>query len=177
MRLLYEGAMANNGIAVISCRILSLYVLASALIGIGEPLGRFVSHPELYPIWPVATPLLLNISVSIILWVFADFIAKRMLGEANTKDEETNYSFKYAGLAFAVLGVYLIATAIPSIVRLTYWYISTYDSGYALGLNARSLIVGDIVKFVIGVLVFMRSGSLGRRFNLFAESESINPNK
>ena len=169
--------MANNGIAVISCRILSLYVLASALIGIGEPLGLYVSHPKLYSIWPIATPLLLNISVSIILWVFADFIAKRMIAEANTKDEDISYSLKYAGLAFAVLGVYLIATAAPSIVRLTYWHISTYDSGYALGRNARALIIGDIAKLVIGVLIYIRSRSLGRRFNLFAEADSIKPNK
>lgn len=138
--------MHLRSVAVLACRVLAIVALisviqASAFLlpllheafnptnsGMESPIGYFPIEPWLALIYLV--PLALLLALAGFLWVRADFIAAKMIGERDEEIAPVSANKEAQQLAFSVLGAYVLTLALPRLTQLLVhaWNISSQDA-------------------------------------------------
>jgi len=146
-------------IAQLSCKILGLYTIVNSITG----LSTIVLMPQGTPgILRMIFPSIVQAIVGLLLWLFADTIASLMITQDNVithvpaPTKNTGHQ-----IAFSVLGLYFIGTALPKLVSAILTVLSTPPQiQIAQPSITYRLLVESIIQLVVGLIVFLGSNGL-----------------
>ncbi len=151
--------VTNRGLAVVLVRVLALVLVLYGAAGLAWLYG--VDHEY----WPVpAARALLPMLVGALLWVSVGRVVDRMLPQRTAAgSEESALSAADAErIGYAVLGLYLAATAVPELSRVAVeiqrWREVSALSGLPSSLQMNLLTSG--IRFVLGVALFFGARGL-----------------
>lgn len=161
--------MNYKNLAKISCKVIAITTFIKAFIFLPSIIYTFSIDNNNYKIsindmLPSITTVAVLILFSIILWIFADKISDRMVNVKEEENEKLNINYKKLQyIAFSVIGLFLIATSIPTISKNIFEIyrvnsIGMKDTYYKARLY--SSIVGEIIKLLIGLLLLFKSKGL-----------------
>ena len=150
--------MKRREIAVLACKLFSLYVAYRALIVLAG-VAMTLASPKEQDAWLMdiasGIPLLLLILMGLILWFKSDWVATHLV--LATKAHETDSAPDSGNLhpiAFSVLGVFVLTNVIPQVVgrgvSIHYEYPSPqYTLGEVLALPAVMAEFASLGTFLI----------------------------
>lgn len=163
-----QGHMTSRTIALLAFKVLALLAV---LVAIGP--GAKVL-PTMVVNWPydseggsllllvtsLLAPIVLPLVLGGALWFGADALAQKLFTEPDTA---TPPSFEaLQDLAFSVVGLFIVAVAIPELTKLAYYYWQlSAPGGVQMGsdIERRGALIETIVQLVIGLwLLFGASG-------------------
>ena len=169
--------MTSFGIARLACRILALYFLLTLI----QPLFSFISllliklggvghDKEVFQItistvYSISSVLAYS-SISAVLWIFSDRIARVVVGRADEKIEDSRATVEdLATIAFAGIGIYILSSAIPNILRVVFYYF--YEA--SMIQRETGFIFTEVMRTVIGVCLILRPRGLAKIVHEFQE--------
>ncbi len=139
--------MNLRSVAALACRILSIVALISVIQASAFLLPSFYEafNPDQFPrmespigfvplsLWVALiylSPIALLLIFAGFLWMEADFVAAKMVGERNEKVVPISTNQEIQQLAFSVLGAYVLTLALPRLTQLLVraWNIKSQDA-------------------------------------------------
>jgi hypothetical protein len=160
--------MTSRGIAVLAFRVLALLAVLAAI----GPGARIL--PTMVLTWPydsergspllmaasLVAPIVLPLVFAGVLWLGADRLAQKVIHDAGAA---TSLSYEaLQGLAFSVIGVFILALAIPDLAKLVYYYWQlTVPGGVQVGtdVDRKAAVIGTTVHLAVGLwLLFGTAG-------------------
>jgi hypothetical protein len=168
-------SMTSRSISALAFRVLALLAVLAAI----GPGAR--NLPLMVQTWPydaeggspllmaasIVAPIVLPLVFGGLLWLVADRLAQNVVHDAGT-DPSLSYD-ALQELAFSIIGLALVAFAIPDLSKLVYYYWQLSTSvGVQLGNDVarKAALIGVTVQIALGLwLVFGAAGfaSLLRR--------------
>jgi len=170
--------MTSRDVGVLSCRIMSIYVFMIALSQLNNVLilstgfvsamltGSSASSREMAVGYFLAsaTSMLIMLSFCAFLWSGASYLARLMVPDSEERALGTALSAKdLQVIAFSVVGLLLVAKALPDAAGSAWRYVSLADSfreRIAPELQARLFRLA--LQFVIGLGLFFGARGLAR---------------
>lgn len=145
-------------VAVIALRLIGIYILVQAALLAAMLIPGVVGVFSLSTVLEeLVFPLVLIAGVAgvgVCLLVFSEWIGRRILPrDGGGPAEGASDSLTWQAIAFAVLGVYLVAESMPGIVANTVYGFN--ESGI---MGAQRL--SDLVQIVVGVVLFFQARGL-----------------
>lgn len=163
-----------KGIAKVACRVISIVLVVQFLSSVPTMLMFVASYPAqpggggvLLTMLGMVGGILAYPLIALVLWVFSDDIASRMIG----KDEEAaqNVTIGVKGLesvAFPILGVWVLVIAVSGIATSVTGLFSLTQQmrGDMPGIGGQYVapIVGSSLQFLIGAVLFFGSKAVIR---------------
>jgi len=158
--------ISKEVLALIAVRLLSLYFAVIAF-GATSSAYLFSSAGEGLDIsrWYVLSPLISWSVAAVLLWVFAEPLARKMCGSAIEVEEQAPATSlqEFWGLAFAVVGLLTLTDAIPHLTQVLAFHftkasVSAGFPGAQLDLTASQIssLVVAIVKIILGLVLMLR---------------------
>lgn len=157
-----RSAPSRLDVAVIALRLIGLYLLLQCvLLGIMFVPGMFTSFSGSQLTWlELAAPLGFYagmVGVGICLIVFSEGMGRRLLprgGGAPSAGAPDGAAWQ--AIAFAVVGVYLVASTLPQLVTNTLYSIRD-ETDYM-----QPQMLSDLLEITLGVLLFLQARGLAR---------------
>ncbi len=173
-------------LAGIYCLIMSISYLSFALMTIVPALRRQGFWDMLISITPFVS-LLLSITPSLLLLLFGAYLMfssklpSRMASSIIQEEKATSFTFQdIQVLAFSIIGVWLLASAIPAFFRPVIQIIvqrsasqrpvSVFQNGYFI-----SQIVAAVLKLALGIYLFSGSKGLAKLWQKFQSTRGMKP--
>lgn len=157
-------------IAFLSCRILSIYLLCHALIrcefvfyGIGSLFQQMRMHEQTKDVYSrimlttlvSLLPLFLTLILGVYTWRKAGTLATRIIGDIRPGTTKTEWNYENVQcLAFSVVGLLVLAHAIPDIFR-SLFFLAKSDGPAGVGNKAQ--LISLIIEIFIGLGCFLGS--------------------
>jgi hypothetical protein len=156
-------------LAVLSCRVLALYILTQFLQGSGGLLLRGIGLPIMVSVPPQPSliqsfqSLLLQAAIAFILWRLAPWLGRRMARDLEAPDATLPYSPSLvAGLVFSLAGVIILGIAFPQLIQRTIEYWSALDFQPGIWHNRFALLIPPLVQVGLGLWLMLTSHGLVR---------------
>jgi hypothetical protein len=106
-------------------------------------------------------PLMLQLIAGLILWYKSDWLAGQVFADEPEPDKEPDLTIKWISTAFAVLGIYVTATALPLMVYIAAPYFISQ------GLSAHPVpyirLVLEAAKLLMGISLFVYSNQFAQQ--------------
>lgn len=96
-----------------------------------------------------AAPVLLLLLCGGLLWFIAPLLASSISKSNISEDNSVASLLNIQMVAFSVVGLYMLADSLPTLVRSTIWHFTT--STHSIG--ERSPLVGDIVGSLVQIVL------------------------
>ena len=147
---------------IVGCRILALYLFASYIGIVIEPLGTMIAGPFPLGLKELGIFSLLLIP-SILLWILAPWISKQIVryADADTGEEPKVTLEAIQVTAFALLGIYFVFQSLPRVVVpiLTYYSMQQVElpPHYTLYRMVTIPLIAALVKLGLGMWLFVGS--------------------
>lgn len=169
--------MTKREIAILACRILSIYLTVNALILVATNLSlaawtsrQGVGGTEILIMqWGVTA---LKLILGIALWLLAGVIAKPMTDDIDEPANQSSLNASgYLMVAFTTIGLYFLATAVISIFGfIAQTEIIAREQGSTWKLvftswgqgEGKGKLAVDIAQLAVGLLLFLGSSRLVR---------------
>lgn len=119
--------MSKREIAVLACKILSIYTIIKAitvLFYFAQSFGFFFRGQQeafRFALWLIGglLPFVLLIIFGILLWYLSDQLAARMISDTVTSESNPKIvSTHIQAIAFSVIGLFVLAEALPRLTRI-----------------------------------------------------------
>lgn len=150
--------MTKKEIAVLSFKVLSIYAFIRVIDNVYYTLGSITSTEEGANRLLIIAPQLLLVLSGILLWYIAPRLASSVF-KSSTIENEPNASLSdIQAVAFSVVGIFLLASSIPEIVKI----IVIYNTMWAVGSKEvliQAIIVLSI-KMILGLWLLLGSRGL-----------------
>ena len=149
--------MTKKEIATLSFKVLSLYAFIKAIdkltyLTIDMYEYRFKDIGVLdYMIF--ASPVVLLLLCGGLLWFIAPLLASSISRSTVSEDNSATSLLSIQMVAFSVIGLYMLADSLPTLVRATIWYFIMTGSRSPLAGD----IIGSLVKIVLGLWLLFGS--------------------
>jgi hypothetical protein len=163
--------MSSRGIAVLAFRVLALLAVLAAI----GPGARVL--PTMVLTWPydaeggspwlmaasLVAPIVLPLLFGGVLWFGADRLAQKVVHEAGADSALTYEALQE--LAFSIIGVFILAVAIPALSKLVYYYWQLSTPGgvqIRTDVERRATVIEMTVHIAVGLwLLFGGAGLAG----------------
>lgn len=159
--------MTNKDIARLSCKLLSIYTLISAI----KSLNYFVVLPfqeygtGMFNIMIVLTaiPSTFLFASGIILWVYADKLVKHLVPDKELAAGDPRRGLEdIQGVAFSVVGILILSDAAPKLMQVLLSIVLLLKLQYAIPnewLNVTTITrsTGLVIQLIIGFWLFLGS--------------------
>jgi hypothetical protein len=155
--------MTKREIAILSFKVLSLYAFIRVIDNLPYTLYSMYGNGAKNPIIPniliTAIPPLLLVLCSALLWYMAPFLASSVYRSATFENEPNGSLPDIQAVAFTVVGLFLLASALPEIVSL----IVIYYTMWAADIGGKHALIRSIIVLLlkIGLGLWLLLGSHG----------------
>src|SRR5258706_6361782 len=125
--------MTNRDFAVLAFRLLGVWFVAYALIGLANlPYVWDSTHDETrrFTIVAVCLPSLVTLGIGVLIWMSAEWFASRTFPIASTHSPASDplRSETLLATAFAIIGTFLIAESLPALVSSLALFVQSYTA-------------------------------------------------
>ena len=165
--------ISSHTASVIACRVLGLYIAFWWLGLLPVEFYWLLRGPSFTWLFlGTAITLAIPITILVILWKLAPWIAKQMLADLETtQDSPSTITLEEAqSVAVSVLGLLFIVGAIPSLAVVLVEYLNVHetvsdaDMKSLVSVNAVRSVVMHVTKIVLGIWLFLGAHSIVRVF-------------
>jgi hypothetical protein len=172
-----HAGVSRLDLAVVAIRVLAIYAALEVIAviswfplvwrqsgpGISVPLHVFVS----------GIPMALLIAAAVVLWVYAERIAARLLPPQTVTYELLSLtSMNLQALALSIVGAYLVVTSGPHVIGLL--AAAAYDKTFrGMLLNENTL--STVLQFPLGVVLFLQGKGLARVWHRLRSQDNSRP--
>jgi hypothetical protein len=162
--------MSPRSAAILACRIIALVLGITAVTAIISFLLIAREFGGSGPFWGYVGPTLV---ISYVLWVFADRISEPMTRGTDVTAVPVHRLVHLQAVVFSVVGVILIAEAIPDLISAAAASYPSFDGGVSpFSLRGfpfpdrGAAILGGLARIAIGVALILGSRSLAEWLTL-----------
>lgn len=129
-----------------------------------------------YALFSSSSGLVMLLLIGVLLLIFSTPLANRLVGPKDLETQLPHHTTQ--SIAFSVIGLYLVVTAGPDFLETIIRYYLLDNAGdsqpyLSVGFTSWSVLVVNILKTVIGVLLFLGSRGLTSCWFFFQKSRPM----
>jgi hypothetical protein len=149
--------MTKREIAILAFKVLSLYTVIRVIDQLPYVLYSFGNEPYFANLLIKTIPPLLLVICGVLLWYFAPFLASSVSKSAAFENEPDASLADTQTVAFSVVGLFLLASALPEMVNVIVIFFTLWVIG-----TKPALIHNIVVLFLkVGLGLWLLLGSRG----------------
>ena len=151
--------LSHRGLAVVGVRLLALYLLVQVPIVLAHALAG--TDAGRAPLTPVAGAVAIIAGTALLLWLLTGVLASLMVPARRALSAEVGAPGDFRGaarLGFALLGLYLVADALPRLLVDAWLLSDTHD--------LPALVAVPALRCLLGLAIMVGSDGLARLFGV-----------
>jgi hypothetical protein len=151
--------MTRNEIGNLSFKILSVYAIISAIEKVPAILRLLylsdLKGPKILNLFSGVIPPVLLVLCGIVLWFSAPALTSLALGARLPEEKPSATSAEIQGIAFSVIGMYVLANALPNLVQSAVFYYYIVSSGEEGGAPFGGTIIVLLFQLALGLWLLL----------------------
>lgn len=147
-------------------RIAAVMILLSLLekvpLSVETVISNWQNNPSVSAILFSMAPGIFALIISFVLWFYPGTLSSKFSGPAEYSGNEQDISALFGEILISVIGLYILATAIPDVVYHIVLYIVSSNESLELLPVDRAASVATIAEIIIGMFLLYGSGLIHR---------------